>query len=293
MKIAIAAASGNIGRRTAEKVIRAGAETILLSRRPEQLADLVAQGAIVKSISSDDIQGLIAATKDVDALFWLTPPKLDVPSLSDWYIRTAMAGASAVRENGIDRVVNISSIGAGAKPNLGTVSFTGDVEAIFNQTGANIVHLRPGYFMENFFTQIESIRRDNTVSFPYPNDHDIPWISTDDIGDVAAKYLLDDRWAGQWTRNLMGAENLTPLETVAILSRVLDRPIEYVHVTIESIQQQLAAFGATSDVQRELGNLFRALGDPDGVYATVRTPEAITPTTFEQFVKHKLLPNLH
>jgi uncharacterized protein YbjT (DUF2867 family) len=293
MKIAIAAASGNIGRRTAEKVIRAGAETILLSRRPEQLADLVAQGAIVKSISSDDIQGLIAATKDVDALFWLTPPKLDVPSLSDWYIRTAMAGASAVRENGIDRVVNISSIGAGAKPNLGTVSFTGDVEAIFNQTGANIVHLRPGYFMENFFTQIESIRRDNTVSFPYPNDHDIPWISTDDIGDVAAKYLLDDRWAGQWTRNLMGAENLTPLETVAILSRVLDRPIEYVHVTIESIQQQLAAFGATSDVQRELGNLFRALGDPDGVYATARTPEAITPTTFEQFVKHKLLPNLH
>jgi uncharacterized protein YbjT (DUF2867 family) len=49
MKIAIAAASGNIGRRTAEKVVQAGAETILLSRRPEQLADLVAQGAIVKS----------------------------------------------------------------------------------------------------------------------------------------------------------------------------------------------------------------------------------------------------
>jgi NAD(P)-dependent dehydrogenase (short-subunit alcohol dehydrogenase family) len=143
MKIAIAAASGNIGRRTAEKVVRAGAETILLSRRPEQFADLVAQGAIVKSISSDDAPGLIAATENVDALFWLTPPKLDVSSLSDWYTQTAMAGATAVRENGIDRVVNISSIGAGAKPNLGTVSFSGDVEAIFNQTGANILHLRP------------------------------------------------------------------------------------------------------------------------------------------------------
>jgi uncharacterized protein YbjT (DUF2867 family) len=293
MKIVIAAASGNIGRRTAEQVIRAGAETILLSRRPEQLADLVAQGAIVKPISSDDAQGLIAATKDVDALFWLTPPKLDVPSLSDWYTQTAMAGANAVRENGIDRVINISSIGAGAKPNLGTVSFTGDVEAIFNQTGANILHLRPGYFMENFLIQAESIRRDNTVSFPYPNNHDIPWISTDDIGDEAAKYLLDDRWAGQWTRNLMGAENLTPLETAAILSQVLDQPIEYVRVTIESIQQQLASFGATPDVQRELGYLFLALGDSDGVYATARTPEAFTPITFEQFVKHKLLPNLH
>jgi uncharacterized protein YbjT (DUF2867 family) len=209
MKIVIAAASGNIWRRTAEKVVQAGAETILLSRRPEQLADLVVgvaslqenRGAIVKSISSDDAQGLIAATKNVDALFWLTPPKLDVPSLSDWYTQTAMAGASAVRENGIKRVVNISAIGAGAKPNLGTVSFTGDVEAIFNETGANILHLRPGYFMENFFTQVDSIRRERTVSFPYPSDHDLPWISTDDIGDEAAKYLLDDRWAGQWIRD--------------------------------------------------------------------------------------------
>jgi uncharacterized protein YbjT (DUF2867 family) len=293
MKIAIAAASGNIGRRTAEKVVQAGAETILLSRRPEQLADLVAQGAIVKSISSDDAPGLIAATKNVDALFWLTPPKLDVFSLSDWYTQTAMAGASAVRENGIDRVVNISAIGAGTKPNLGTVSLVGDVEAIFNQTGANILHLRPGYFMENFFTQVDSIRQDHTVSFPYPDDHDIPWISTDDIGDGAAKYLLSDRWAGQWNRNLMGAENLTPLETTAILAKVLDRPIEYVRVTIESIQQQLASFGATPDVQRELEHLFHALGDPDGVYATARTPEAITPTTFEQFVRTKLFPNLH
>jgi uncharacterized protein YbjT (DUF2867 family) len=292
MKIAIAAASGNIGRRTAEKVVQAGAETILLSRRPEQFADLVAQGAIVKSISSDDAPGLIAATKNVDALFWLTPPKLDVPSLSDWYTQTAMAGASAVRENGIDRVVNISAIGAGAKPNLGTVSLVGDVEAIFNQTGADILHLRPGYFMENFFTQVDSIRQEHTVSFPYPKDHDIPWISTDDIGDEAAKYLLDDRWAGQWNRNLMGAENLTPLETAAILSQVLDLPIEYVRITIESIQQQLASFGATPDVQTELGHLFRALGDPDGVYATARTPEAITPTTFEQFVRTKLLTSI-
>ena len=290
MKIAIAAASGNIGRRTAEKVVQAGAETILLSRRPEQLVDLVAQGAIVESVSSDDTQGLIAATKNVDALFWLTPPKLDVSSLSDWYTQTAMAGATAVRENGIQRVVNISAIGAGAKPNLGTVSFTGDVEAIFDRTGANVVHLRPGYFMENFLTQVDAIGRDNNVSFPYSSDHDLPWISTDDIGDEAAKYLLDDRWAGQWTRNLMGTENLTPLETTAILSKVLNRPIEYVRVTIESLQQQLASFGATPDVQTELGNLFRALGDPDGVYATSRTPETNTPTTFEQFVRTKLFP---
>jgi hypothetical protein len=51
--------------------------------------------------------------------------------------------------------------------------------------------------------------------------------------------------------------------------------------------------GSTAEVQREIGGLLRALGDPDGVCATARTSETTTPTTFEQFVKHKLLPNLH
>ncbi|MDF5722908.1 MAG: NAD(P)H-binding protein [Rhizonema sp. PD37] len=292
MKIVIAGASGNIGRRTAEKVVQAGAETILLTRQPEKLADLVTQGATVKPISSDDTQGLIEVTQDADALFWLTPPKHDAPGLRDWYTQTAMTGARAVHENSIKRVVNISSLGAGAAADLGTVTFVGTVESIFNQTFSNVLHLRPGYFMENFLGQVKFIEQDNTVYFPYASDHDIPWITTDDIGDEAAKYLLDERWAGQWTRNLMGPENLTLTEATAILSRVLNRSIEYVQVTVESIQQQLALAGATPDVQRELGNLFRALGNLNGIYATVRTPEAITPTTFEQFATHKLLSKI-
>ena len=293
MKIVIAAASGNIGRRTAEKVIQAGAETVLLSRHPEKLADLVAKGATVKPIGSDDTPGLIEATQNADALFWLTPPKLDVPSLYDWYIQTATAGATAVKENRIERVVNNSSIGAGAKPNLGAVSFCGDVEAIFNQTGASLLHLRPGCFMENFLpSQVEFIRRDRTVNFPFPSEHDMPWISTDDIGDVAAKYLIDDAWSGQWTRNLMGSENLTLSQITEILSKMRGHPIEYFQVTIESFQQSLALMGATPDVQREIRNMYLNLGDIDGVYATARTPEAVTPTTFEMFAKNKLFPRI-
>jgi hypothetical protein len=48
-------------------------------------------------------------------------------------------------------------------------------------------------------------------------------------------------------------------------------------VSIESLQQQFAAMGATAEVQREMG-------DPDRVYATARTLDTTTTTTFEQFV---------
>ncbi len=58
------------------------------------------------------------------------------------------------------------------------------------------------------------------------------------------------------------------------------------------MKQQLALTGATPDVQQELGNLFRELGNPNGIYATARTPEAFTPTTFEQFATDKLLKHI-
>lgn len=119
MKIVIAAASGNIGRRTAENIIQTGAETILLTRHLKKLAAKVTQGATVKLISSDDTHGLIEATQNAAALFWLTPPKLDAPSLCDCYIQTAMARAKAVRENCIKRSRQHFQHWCGCKTKLG------------------------------------------------------------------------------------------------------------------------------------------------------------------------------
>lgn len=50
MRIAVAAAAGNIGHRTAERVIEAGAETILLVSHPEKLVDLTSKGALARSV---------------------------------------------------------------------------------------------------------------------------------------------------------------------------------------------------------------------------------------------------
>jgi uncharacterized protein YbjT (DUF2867 family) len=76
---------------------------------------------------------------------------------------------------------------------------------------------------------------------------------------------------------LIEVENLTPLETAAILSQVLDRPIKYIRVTIESLQQQLVSFGATPDVQRELGQI-RNLGQSIGL--TIPKPSKLSSSKF-------------
>jgi len=61
-----------------------------------------------------------------------------------------MAGAKAVKT--VSRIVNISSIGAGANPTW-VQSHLLETSNRFNQTAANVLHLRPGYFMENFLSK--------------------------------------------------------------------------------------------------------------------------------------------
>jgi uncharacterized protein YbjT (DUF2867 family) len=292
MKIAIAAAAGNIGSQTASRVAAQGATLMLLGPRLEKLKALAIPGAILAQTDISNPDQVIAATQGADALLWLVPPVSNVPSLQGWYRQVTAAGVMAVQQNKIKRVVLISSLGAGAADNLGTVTYIGETETAFNTLDAHVLALRPGYFMENFLLQAHNLRNDGRFQFPYSPDHDIPFVSTDDIGDTAATYLLDETWAGHWTLNLMGPENITLSQAASRLAVSLGKPIQYEQLPWVAVSEQLTSWGTNAIVRQELIDLFVALGDPGGVYATPRTPEAPTSTRFETFVKNKLVPLL-
>ncbi|MFC3560256.1 NmrA family NAD(P)-binding protein [Pedobacter jamesrossensis] len=291
-KIAIAAATGNIGRSIAKQIAMQGATPVLLGQNLERLNDLNISGGISLVADISSIEQAILATKDVDALFWLVPPVPTTPSLNEWYKKVIDAGIAAVNQNRIKRVVLVSSLGASLTPNLGTVSYCGNMEVAFDKLNTNVLALRPGYFMENFIQQAQSISEKGEFTFPYDSEHDIPFISTDDIADAATRYLLDETWAGHWKLNLMGPENITLKEAASRLAALIGKPVNYVQQSIEDVKVQLNGWGVPEVAQQELVDLFYALGDPNGAYATPRTPEASTATSFEQFLERKLLPLL-
>ena len=293
MRIVIGAAAGTVGHRVAEHVIRAGAEAVLLVRNPAHLPPGMADRAEVAVVDLLDVTAVVAATHGADALFWLVPPFVAAPNWEQWYHAVGAAGAAALRENRLPRAVLVSSLGAGAAPGLGTVSYLGDTERRFNEAGTNVVHLRPGYFMQNFLLQTERIRTQGLVAFPFAEDHDIPFVSAADIAATAAHYLLDATWAGQWTRNLMGAANLTLPQCAVLLGEAWGRPVAYHRQSYPEVRHELEQLGLPPQGQHELLALYHALGDPEGVYATPRTPEAVTLTSFQEFVRTELLPRLH
>lgn len=292
MKIAIAAATGNIGSRVATKLSAAGATPVLIGQNEERLKKLNITNSITAVANLGNASEMVAATKGVDALFLLVPPTITVPSLKGWYNQVTAAGVAAVSQNHIKKVVLVSSLGVDLDENSGNLAYAAEMELAFDRLDADVLSLRPGYFMENLLTQVESLQVQKQFSFLFEPDFNIPFISTDDIGDVAARYLLDTKWAGHWKLNLMGPESITCAQVSTLLSALLPHAVTYKQGSVEESKGMLAHFGATPGVQQELTDMFQTLASDRGPYATRRTPESHTPTSFEEFAKLKLLPLL-
>lgn len=291
MKIAVYGASGNIGSRVVRRLAAAGHTPVALLHNTAKQSALP-EGVEVRAVKLPDASGLAAALREVDALLWLTAPNTQVESVQGWYAQCTEALEVALRQSPVQRIVHISSIGAGSKQGLSTVTYVGDVELHLNSMVRNVVHLRPGYFMQNLLMNIPQIAAAGVLALPFAADHDMPWISATDIADAAVQYLTGATWTGQWYRNLMGPCNLTGQEVAQRLSGALGRPVRFETVAAEHQRAMLSSFGLNAAVVDDLMALFAALGDLDGVYATARTHEAATPTTMDEFLRTEFLPLL-
>ena len=194
--------------------------------------------------------------------------------------------AAAVARNSIARVVNLSSFGAHIPTAAGPVEGLHDNEERLDEFEENIVHLRPGFFMENYLAQLDSIRT-GRVRFPLVDGSvSVPMVATRDIAHAAAQLLLHPEWSGHHILGLHGPRDLTFGEAAEILG--------VVHETapVEEARERLLAQGASEDGARLVLNFFAALADGALASGEERTERTTTATSFEQFAEETLRPRL-
>ena len=230
MKIAVTTPTGHVGSAVTDFLLDFGGDVSvkLLGRRPEKLNEYVDRGAEVAVGAQDDVDYLVKATRGVDALFWATPPGYGSDDMRAFQNRLGKTAATAIRDNKIPRVVNLSSIGAQFDSGVEPINGLHDVEQLLNQTGANVTHLRPGFFFENLLWQTDSIRKWGRISLPIDGTKNYPMLATRDIGRVAATRLASSDWTGQSVRELHGPVDLSFKEVAQILGDVLGRKIVYI-----------------------------------------------------------------
>ncbi len=292
MKIAVTTPSGHVGRAVVGYLLDLGPtiQLKLLCRRPEKLRGFVERGAEIAVGSQDDVDYMLRATGDVDALFWATPPGYGSDDVRAFQNRLATAACTAIRANEIPRVVNLSSIGAHLSSGVGPINGLYDAEHRFDDVAANVTHLRPGFFFENLLWQLDSIRKWGRISLPISGTQRYPMIATRDIGRVAATRLADSKWTGHWVRELHGPADLSLPEVAGILSKVLGRKIVYVRNDRQEMRTMLLESAMSENATDLMLEMYDAV--ETGKLRTIqpRTPETTTSTTLEEFARDVMLP---
>ncbi|HZF39144.1 MAG TPA: NmrA family NAD(P)-binding protein [Blastocatellia bacterium] len=281
MSIVITTPTGNIGRRALQQLLEAGADVSVIVRQPEKLSDSIRSRVKIHQGSLTDAGLVTKAFQGAKAALWLTPPSLTHPDVAAYHSEMGAVAATAIKESKIPYVVNVSSAGAHLE-NAGPISGLRAIERRLKEAAENIVHLRPGFFMENFLQQIEPIKNDGAIYQPLPGDRPYPIIATQDIGDVAAQLLLERNWRGHQIRGLHGPVDLTFAEATKILSESIGKPVKYVQITPDQAYQAFLGMGASPGFAKALVEMYQALSRPNAI-AEPRTPETTTTTTMREW----------
>jgi uncharacterized protein YbjT (DUF2867 family) len=287
----ILGASGNTGSIIADSLLSKGEKLRVIGRDVGRLERFVRKGAEAVTANVSDAAALTKALAGADAAYLMLPP---ATSREDQE-RQSDAIAKAVKESGLRYAVHLSSYGAHVPEGTGPVAGLHASEQKLNAiSGLNVLHLRAGFFMENQLAVIGMIHGMGILGTALESDRKLPMIATRDIGDYAAKRLLDLDFSGKPTRELLGERDLSMTDATVVIARGIGKPdLRYQQLSYDQVQQGLTQMGIPPKTGALYIEMYKSVNA--GVLAAQepRSPENTTPTSFEAFVRDVFAPAYH
>lgn len=287
MTYVITGATGNTGKPLAHALLDAGKSVRIISRDAAKAQELVDKGAELVLGSSTDPAILDAAFAGAQAVYFMVPPDASVPDLRASQQAAAEAGAAAIAAHGVPYVVTLSSVGAHLKSGGGVVQGLQIMESIFDQLqGTNVLHLRPGYFMENLLGQVGGIKHQGATAGPNPPDQPLPMIATQDIAAYAAERLLALDWQGTGNvQHLSGAADISMAEVTRLIGLAIDKPeLPYYQVPLPAFRDfMLNVWGVGASYADAMIEFTESMS-AGRIQELMATQTIHLPTTAEQFI---------
>ena len=291
--VVVTGATGQVGRKAVKKLLAGGHTVRAVSRSAEKLAQLEAQGASVRQGSLLDRDFLTGAFRGASVGLAVVPQHdLGIEHPFKQFIENAVNIKEAVRATGVSHVVTVSSWGAEV-PGAGTgpvLALHVLEELLEGIDGLNVVHLRPGHFMEDRLWDIPVIAQAGFLGHMIKPDTPLPYVATRDIAEVAAELLANPNFSGHSVRYVLAPRDHTIVETAQIIGAAIGKPdLAYVELPEADYRQGLAGLGATPnaiDIYIEM-----VKGWSDGTFAVEARSAANTgPTTLEEWAEQEFAP---
>lgn len=290
--ITIIGATGNTGSVAAEVLLSKGQKVRVVGRNAEKLKRFTDKGAEAFVGDVLDTAAMTRAFTGAKAAYLMIPPDFTQADYRAYQARVADSLATAAERAGLAHAVTLSSVGAQLPEGAGPISGLHHFEQRINQVrGLNVLHLRPGYFFENFLMQIGGIQTFGMMGGSMRGDLAVAMIATRDIGARAAEELARRSFTGQQTRELLGPRDVSLNEAATILGKAIGKPdLRYQQLPYEQFEAILTQIGMSRDGARLINEMYRAFNEGRVVPQEKRGPENTTPTTLEVWATEVFAP---
>jgi uncharacterized protein YbjT (DUF2867 family) len=285
-------AGGNTGQVVTRNLLDAGKKVRVVGRNADRLQFLAAEGAETFVADVTDANALTKAFHQADSAYVMIPPNPASNEYRAYQERASDAIASALQSAGVKNVVSLSSFGADKPSGTGPVAGLHNLEQKLNQIdGANVLHLRPGYFMENTLPQAAAIRMMGATVGPVRPDLQLPMIATRDIGKAAATALANLDFKGKQTRELQGQRGLNYIEATAIIGQAIGKPdLKYIQAPDDQVRAAMVQMGMSDNMAGLILEMAGALNSGHMRALEPRDSRNTTETRFEDFVAEFFVP---
>lgn len=194
------------------------------------------------------------------------------------------ATVQTARAQGVRQIVKLSTLEA-AYGSDGIARWHRAEERVIEGSGLAWTFVRPGNFASNALQWAHAIRAEGRVYAATGEGRSSP-IDPQDIAAVIALALCEEGHAGQ-AYPLTGPELLSVRDQVAVLARVLQRPLSFVDLPPEQLGEQLRAYHMQPAMVTALVELWHSIRKQDDAVVTDTVPRLLgrPAHTFEHWVR--------
>jgi len=255
---AIIGATGRTGRQAAETLRSWGLPVRAIVRSPDKAADLAARGAEVVQADLDDQEGLVAALRGVEGVYFVLAPPFDAPDPVAVNVARGERVVRAATAAGVGHAVLLSSIGAQHAEGTGPIKSLHAVEQALRASGLPSTFLRAGYFAENWGQVAGPATSDGVLPTFIAADVPVPTVDTRDFGRTAAE-LLAAGPSGVQIVELAGPDDVTPAQVAAAFAEEAGRSVQVTAYPPEAAEGALVQQGLPQPVAAMYGEMYRGL----------------------------------
>lgn len=283
--VIILGGTGHVGSAVAEYLLEKGQAVTIITHRREKTAAWEKRGAQTAVVDVNETAKLREIFKTGTRLFLLNPPADPTGDTVEEEERSLSSILHALENSGIEKTVAESTGGARPGEGIGDLGVLYAMEKRLEAMKMPTEIIRAGYYMSNWDGALATAKDEGVVHTLYPLDFKLPMVAPQDIGKVAANFLIAP--VGETRIHYVeGPEPYSSADVAAAFSRALHKPVKAVQTPPEKWLTTLKQMGFSDKAARSMAAMTKiTLENPDIAPSPIRGE-----TTLRQYVENLVLP---